>query len=439
MNYAKALSAVLITLILVALTACGGGGSISSSGANTVSGVAATGAPIMGTVTMKDKNGLQRGPVATDTNGNFSVDVTGLKAPFILKIVESTGNPPTTLFSVATAAGTANINPLTHLALQLAANSDPAAVFGGQGANPDTSQINGATISAAQDRIKTLLAPLLAKYGITDFDPINGSYTATPDNKLDTMLDVIAVKLNNGTLSITNKLAGTTIASGNIANIAAMTLAMANTPDSARLTDIKEITQWLATLRAIINLGAALTVNATEGLFIPDPNYGTSSGHTRTQDMTSIVTFFGAGGTNKNGSLKSLQNLRLVSDQSDNYPGRGAAKVYLLNYDFIYENGTVVHGNNVTLAKEASSGVWKFIGDPSFETEYHGMTRILAATFGNNMLTPYIPIGNYYGGSNTVSGMISNNKITATIPIGNNTGAITATTGSNTITARTGN
>jgi hypothetical protein len=38
--------------------------------------------------------------------------------------------------------------------------------------------------------------------------------------------------------------------------------------------------------------------------------------------------------------------------------------VYVLNYDFIYENGDIVTGTNVTFAKETSSGLWKFIGDP---------------------------------------------------------------------------
>ena len=103
---------------------------------------------------------------------------------------------------------------------------------------------------------------------------------------------------------------------------------------------------------------------ATEGFFISDSYYGTSNGNSRAQDMASIVAIFGPGGTNSNGKVKSIRNVRLVSDQTVNYSGRGASKVYLLDYDFVFESGAVVHGNNVTFAKDISDGKWKFIGDP---------------------------------------------------------------------------
>lgn len=46
------------------------------------------------------------------------------------------------------------------------------------------------------------------------------------------------------------------------------------------------------------------------------------------------------------------------------YASRGAAKAYVLSYNFIYENGDIVVSTNVTFAKETLSGQWKFIGDP---------------------------------------------------------------------------
>lgn len=171
----------ITAVLLFALTGCSGGDGASSGGTSTVSGVAATGAPIVGTVTLKDKSGAIRGPVSTDSNGNFSIDVSGLSAPFILKA--EWGLAPDTLFSVATTSGMANITPITHLALQLAANSNPADVFGGRDTIPDTTQINATTISAAQEKIRLLLSPLLTKYGIASFDPISGAYSATPENR----------------------------------------------------------------------------------------------------------------------------------------------------------------------------------------------------------------------------------------------------------------
>jgi hypothetical protein len=360
---------LVVTLLLLILTGCGGGaGTAVLPAASTVSGVAATGAPILGTVTITDKNGLQRGPFTTDTAGNFSFDVTGLSAPFILRADWVSGSQTFALFSVATESGTANINPFTNLTLQLAIGSDPAAFFGRHGNKPDTSKIDDASISAAQLKIKGLFAPLCAKYGITDFNPLSGSYAATPDNKLDSMLDLISITMDNGVLSVTNKLDGSSIAHGTMNAAAVMPLTMTNAPDLTVLTDIREITQTLALLKTTMNLGADLTVAATEGLFVPETYYGTSNGQTRSEDMASIVAIFGPGGTNSNGKLKSIQNLRLVSDRTANYSNRGVAKVYQLKYDFIFDSGTIVQGNVVTFGKELSSGLWKFIGDASGAT-----------------------------------------------------------------------
>ena len=363
MNNSRLLWGSLATLLLFLIAGCGGSDQTSQpSTTRTVSGVAATGAPILGTITLKDKNGLQRGPIATDLNGNFSIDVTGLASPFLLKVDWLSGTQPFTLFSLATEPGTANINPFTNLMLRLATNSDPAANFGGS--KPDTSQLGKANILAAQVRVQALFAPLLTKYGITSFDPVSGAYAATPDNKLDTMLDLVSVSINNGILSLTNKLDGSMIGTCDISNIpAALTLQVNNAPDPAVMTDIKEITQALAKLKLTMNLGSGLTAAAADSLFIPDPYYGTSSGQTRAQDVGSIVALFGPGGSNSNGKLKSIQNLHLVSDQSAYYANRGVSKVYLLNYDFIFDSGSLAHGNVVALGKETSSGLWKFIGD----------------------------------------------------------------------------
>jgi hypothetical protein len=326
-----------------------------------ISGVAATGLPISGNITLKDRNGVQLGPLATDSDGNYAFDVTGLASPFLLKAEWSIGSQSYTLFSVATGAGNVHINPFANLALMLAAGSDPALIFGAPGAKPDMGQITDAAIALALAKIKTLLGPLLIYYGIFDFDPLSGAYTATPDNKLDALLDVLSVKVENGTLTITNKLNGSVISSGSAANIPGIALDMTKTPEKEVLTDIKDLTERVGALCTIMNLGSALTVDKLEGLFIPDPDYGKSAGHTRAQDIQSIVNIFAPGGANKDGKLKTIRNVRLVSDQTANYSGRGVSKVYLLNYDFIHENGTVVHGNNTTFGKELSGGQWKFI------------------------------------------------------------------------------
>jgi hypothetical protein len=374
-------------------------------------------------VTLKDAKGLQLNPFTTDDNGAFSFDVSGLTPPFILKAEWVSGSQTYTLFSAATGPGTANINPLTNLTLQLASNIDPSAVFGAQGALPDTSMISEATISAAQARMKDILTPLLAKYEITEFEPMRGPYRATPDNRLDAMLDAISITVMNNTLSITNKLDGSVIASGSVSG--AVTLDLTRSPDSTVLTDIREITERVKVLCSAMNLGDALTVADLEDLFIPDQYYGTSSNHTRAEDMASIVTLFGPNGINTRGKLKTIRNVRIVRDQIANYSGRCVDKVYLLNFDFIHENGTVVHGTNCTYGKETSTGLWKFIGDPvngNVGSNYGGQLTLVG---GGSINT--INIGTNYG-SSTGTYNISGGSLTSggSLFIGNH-GSISGT------------
>ena len=358
----------LAFIALLSLTACGGGGgSAASSSPTTISGVAATGAPIAGTVTLKDRNGLLSGPVPTDSQGNFSIDAADLTPPFILKAEWTEGTQTQTLYSAAMHTGDTHINPLTNLALALATGLDPATVFGASDAAPNASRISDASLTSAVGQIKTLITPLLNDYGISNFDPLNGAYAANPENRLDAMLDVIDIKTENGQVTIGNRLTGAELATGNVTNPGMITLNSDSTkyPSAAVRNDIRDITARIGALGTVIKSGAALTAQNLDAFYIADPNYGTSSGHTRSQDITSTVALFGPSGTNTNGALKDIRNLRIVRDISAAYAGRGVSKAYILSYDFIYENGQIVRGSNVTFGKEAASGLWKFIGDPT--------------------------------------------------------------------------
>jgi hypothetical protein len=384
---------ILLSAIFIFLYACGSGDSSPNSSAQlpvtVVSGVAATGAPILGTVTLKDHDGIQRGPVATGDDGSFTFQILGLTPPFVLKAEWISGLQTQALFSVAMQAGTVHINPLSNLTLAFVTGSDPASVFGASGVRPDTAAISNTSLAAAIGQIRTLLRPLLDEYGITEFDPLTGAYTATPNNRLDAMLDVIDIKTENSQVTINNRLTGSIIASGSLANLAGIVLDESKRPEKTTLDDICDITQRIGILGAAMKLGASLMLADLEGLFISAPGYGTSSNHTRAQDMASIVAIYGLGGTNANGPLKSLRNVRIVSDLTAKYAGRGVTKVYLLNYDFIFENGVIIRGNNVTFGKEASSGLWKFIGDPVGEAignNYGGcvMTLVNAGSMFTN-------------------------------------------------------
>lgn len=104
----------------------------------TISGVASTGAAVSGaTVTLVDASAgtADPAPVTTAADGSFSVDVSGLQAPFTVRVAGTSRGSPVTLFSVlasvtANSANTLNATPLTHaVAALIAPNGDPAALL----------------------------------------------------------------------------------------------------------------------------------------------------------------------------------------------------------------------------------------------------------------------------------------------------------------------
>jgi hypothetical protein len=107
---------VLVVLFGVFLGSCGGGGggSITSSNTQTFSGVAATGAGVVGIITLKDIPSGQVQATHTD-DGRYTFNVTGLAGPFLLRAQSDDG--AVTLYGIALKSGNAvrgHLNPLTH-------------------------------------------------------------------------------------------------------------------------------------------------------------------------------------------------------------------------------------------------------------------------------------------------------------------------------------
>ncbi len=92
------------------LQGCGGGHHDASP--STLTGTAAIGAPIANAVvTVKDRNGSSK-TGTTDAHGKYNIDVTGLTAPFLLKVDPTSRS---SLYSIGTQAGNVNIHPFTDL------------------------------------------------------------------------------------------------------------------------------------------------------------------------------------------------------------------------------------------------------------------------------------------------------------------------------------
>jgi|GEM_PF-4273383 len=129
-------SLFLIFATALLLGGCGSSDSDSGTASKTtekITGIAATGAPLSGTVTVKDSSTPSK-ELSVQTNaadGSFSCDVSAMSGPFILKASGSSASGENTvLYSFTETAGTVNINPLSNLAVtQANGGADPATSF----------------------------------------------------------------------------------------------------------------------------------------------------------------------------------------------------------------------------------------------------------------------------------------------------------------------
>lgn len=187
--------------VSVLLAACGGGGGGKPSGPAgsnaTISGTAAAGLPLVGSVTIKDANGTSR-TVSIGANGAYTVDTTGLAAPFLLRATGTAGGATYVVHSAATSAdvnGNINITPLTDLILsnvagQIATNYFDSGSFG----NLSASQLN---TEAA--KLKEKLLPVLQAMGVdTATDLLRAQFTPL-SSPLDKALDAISVSYDTST------------------------------------------------------------------------------------------------------------------------------------------------------------------------------------------------------------------------------------------------
>lgn len=116
----KIISPLNITAILfsLSLASCSGGGG-GGTAAPTISGTAATGKALVGNVDIYGKNGGSILDIPIDTSGKYSADVTGLTPPYLI-CAEPDDTNSDNLYSYSGTSGTANVTPLTTLALYYA-------------------------------------------------------------------------------------------------------------------------------------------------------------------------------------------------------------------------------------------------------------------------------------------------------------------------------
>lgn len=194
----------LTAITLATLTACGGGGGSDSTTTPaaivSIQGTVATGAAVSGTVTLKDARMVERNGVI-NADGSYTIDATGMQAPFLLRAVGTAGNKQIVLVAPVTASdsnGTVNITPLSDL---IVAN------LGGQAAQaffsaPDFSKLDKSAVDSALQDLKTKLAPVLEAAGLSNVDFLRQPFKADHSG-LDGLLDVLEITVDAATKSAT--------------------------------------------------------------------------------------------------------------------------------------------------------------------------------------------------------------------------------------------
>lgn len=212
----KLRSVALACATMVYLAGCGSGGNSSNSappansGAATsqvtaaMSGVAATGAPLVGVVvTVTDSTGASTKSAVTDGNGNFSVSVSGVP-PFVLTApFNDADGSAATLSSVVdpSASGpvVANLNPLTSLIAQRVLGVVPtAAQAAGTG-------VTAAAITSAEQAVAAVLQPVYTALNIPaseTTDPIGSVFKANSSDPLDNLFQIASFTVHTGQVSI---------------------------------------------------------------------------------------------------------------------------------------------------------------------------------------------------------------------------------------------
>ena len=216
---------VRVLFLVLSLAGCSFDGSTDGpAGAQMVTGVATTGAPMAGTVLLKDSS-----PVAVQlattiaSDGSFAFNTAGLQPPFILKAAAGTSQ----LYSIASGNGIVNLTPLTSLALALAAGSGDLERLYVRHQQPEVS----AAAARMPHAIKTLqkqLALLMGRYGVTQ-NILSGQFQANRAG-MEALLDAIEIALVADKASITNKSNGALILSAPLADLAAGRLLASNLP-----------------------------------------------------------------------------------------------------------------------------------------------------------------------------------------------------------------
>lgn len=258
-NELKVLFTVGIAVVILGLSACGGSSSstATSPAAKTLSGTAAAGAAIIGTVTVKGSLGNTKSAVI-EANGDYNVDVTGLTAPYRLRAQGTVGGRQYKLHSYAQEAdlgGNVNITPFTDLIIANAAGQIAESYFDSN----TPMDISQADLDTQEDALQAKLQDVFTALGVDAAINLLNSTFSADHSGIDAALDVVSIEVDPllNVATITNLIENTSI-----------TDSVVDPADTGTLTvtDPGALTGAVTNTQAIVAKFDALTAAFASGL-----------------------------------------------------------------------------------------------------------------------------------------------------------------------------
>ncbi|TCS36825.1 hypothetical protein EDC30_10544 [Paucimonas lemoignei] len=282
--------------LLATLVACGGGSS-GAPAANqqaasmSFSGSAAVGAPLAGTVTVKDALGATK-TTPIGPNGSYTIDVTGMTAPFVFRAQGTANGQTYVVHSIATAAdaasGKINITQLTDLVVANIAGQIAKNYFDKFEQNGNADAATKAAVDAEVDKLKEKLLPVLTALGVdagidllrTPFTPLSSALDKALDAiqvSVDPNANVATISTLVNTITITDDLAVKAVAEVNPPKLDATNVtadSVASTASDAVLVK-KALTDFFAQFASGLPTAAQLMPYITTGFLLDDKDGAT--------------------------------------------------------------------------------------------------------------------------------------------------------------------
>ncbi len=232
-NILSIIMACAVSLTLV-FYGCGVGSqkTQSNGSSSTVSGVATSDSPVAGTITLKDSSVPSQILTTTTTNGAYSFNTTGLKAPYVL-MSEATGTSGSAkMYSIAAGNGRTNISPVSDIAFTASTSGyDAMSLYEGWDHNGGSDMTSVTNFQYFIYKLRDVLAPLFSLYQVSD--PVSDDEGEVGDGGyywLTAMFKDVSFTMQNGNLVVTNRSTGGVIYQAPLNNITSGTLNTANLP-----------------------------------------------------------------------------------------------------------------------------------------------------------------------------------------------------------------